>query len=71
MANPQSSMRFSAEPDPRYCAKALCRAKRKKAAAYKVTIGGMVYLLCAACSLPWESVRGAKVEKIATEEQHG
>lgn len=61
----QDKFRFTAEPDERFCASAFCRAKRLKTPTHAVTIGKLTYLVCASCARPWESVRTARVERIA------
>lgn len=66
-ARVQIPIRFTADADPRYCAKGLCRARRLKHATHVVTIGKQIFRLCTSCARPYESVRGAKVEVIIRE----
>jgi len=60
----QVPFRFSTEADPRYCARAFCRVRRAKAPTHTVTIDGHTFRLCSSCARPYESVRGARVERI-------
>ncbi len=66
-ATHQTPFRFTAEADPRYCARAFCRVRRQKKSTHAVTVDGKTYRLCSSCARPYESVRGAKVEKIGAE----
>ncbi len=61
---PQLSLRFSTEPDPRYCASVLCRMKRLKKPTHLVIMGKREFSLCTVCARPYESVRGAIVRPI-------
>lgn len=67
MAKPQSSFRFSAEPDSRFCARVLCRIPRRKCATHIVTLGDRQFRVCDSCARRWEGSRDAKVELIQKE----
>lgn len=60
----QTAIRFSSDPDPRYCASAFCRKRRLKRSTHIVTAGKSKHHVCSSCARKWESVRGARVEKI-------
>lgn len=63
----QSRLRFTTDADPRYCAKAFCRAARLKRPTHTVTIGDQVFRVCSSCARPYVGMHGAKVERIAKE----
>lgn len=63
----QLRMRFTADADPRFCARAFCRVRRMKRATHVVTLGSLAFRLCASCARPYESVRGATVAAIPQE----
>lgn len=64
MRRNQARLRFTADPDPRYCARAFCRVPRLKTATYTVTMPEQTFNVCSSCARAWESVRGATVTKI-------
>jgi hypothetical protein len=66
----QVPFRFSADPDPRYCARAFCRIPRRKRPTHIVLIDGREYRVCGDCARKWESVRSATVKAIHGEVFH-
>lgn len=64
MPDRQSRLRFTADPDPRYCASAVRHPQQRRRPTHVVKIDGREFRVCASCARPWESVRTATVEKI-------
>lgn len=60
----QSSIRWTAEADPRYCASTLCRYKRLQRPTRTLTVDGRTFRLCTECARKWEGIHGAVVEPI-------
>jgi hypothetical protein len=72
MATPQTRLPFAHRSDPNWCASKLNHPARRRPT-HTVTFFGQhedgrrfqrSFRVCASCARPWESVRGAKVQKI-------
>lgn len=64
MLQPQSHFRWTPDADPSWCASVLKHPVRRAKLTHTVTMGKKSFRLCGTCARNWESVRGAKVEKI-------